>query len=146
MDDCNAGRERLRRAREADGLPVEPDTTGIGRVNASENPAERALAGAVLAAERVAAARRISTLTSSSATTPGKRLVMPSKLTAGMAVRPAKAGPSDGPVRPAKAGPSGGPVRPAKAGPSGGPTWEPLKPSTLNPSAFACGFGATSEP
>ena len=57
MDDRNAGRERLRRAREADGLPVEPDTAGIGRVNARENPAERALAGAVLAAERVAAAR-----------------------------------------------------------------------------------------
>ena len=49
--------KRVGRARESDGLATDDDAALVGRVNARQQLAERALPGAVLAAERVAGSR-----------------------------------------------------------------------------------------
>ena len=51
---ADAGGERLLRAGEADRLAEDDDAAAVRRVDAAQDLAERALAGAVLAAERVA--------------------------------------------------------------------------------------------
>jgi hypothetical protein len=56
----------------------------IGLIDAGEDLSERALAGTVLAAERMTGPAAIEKLTSSSARTPGNRLVMWAKETAGI--------------------------------------------------------------
>ena len=58
MDDADAGGERLLRSVKATRAPDNYDVPGVGLIDAGEDLAERALAGAVLAAQRVAASRR----------------------------------------------------------------------------------------
>ena len=57
MDDRHAGVERVGRMGEADGPAVDLDLALVRHDDAGEDLPERALAGAVLAAERVAGAR-----------------------------------------------------------------------------------------
>ena len=56
VDHANARRKRLFRPAENDRLSKQNDAAGISRVDAGQDLAQRALAGAVLAAERVARA------------------------------------------------------------------------------------------
>ena len=80
---ADAGGERVARAREAHLPAVARTAPVVGCVDARENLSERALPGAVLAAERVAGAGGDLERDVVSACTPGKRFVMCSKRTAG---------------------------------------------------------------
>src|SRR5262249_3667610 len=58
VDHRHAGPQRVGRRLEANRLATNLDPTIVGEIDARQNPAERALAGAVLAAERMAGAAR----------------------------------------------------------------------------------------
>src|SRR5205823_254200 len=53
MDHADAGRDRVARRGEVDGIAVDDDLAGIGTVDAGEDVHQRRLAGAVLTEERV---------------------------------------------------------------------------------------------
>ena len=70
--------------RKSDRLPEQLDLAGIGALRAGQDLQQRRLAGAVLAEQRVDLAGPTSRWTSSSASTPGKRLLTPVILRIGL--------------------------------------------------------------
>ena len=86
---ADPGVERVARRVELDRLAVEQDLALVRPVEPGEDVRERALAGAVLAEQRVHLALGASKSTPSFATTPGNRFVIPRSSTAASAVEAA---------------------------------------------------------